>query len=75
MASKNNSAKDNHLLSVKIAELLDKSNMKPYTLSRKAGVDAAMVYRLIEGSQKDIMLSTAFKIADALGVDVNEFRV
>ena len=75
MTGENDLTKGGNFLKVKITELLDKSNMKPYTLSRKAGVDAAMIYRLVEGNQKDVLLSTAFKLADALGVDVNEFRM
>lgn len=58
----------------KIDQLLDKKNMTPYALAIKAGVDPAMIYKLISGKQLDVLLSTAFKLADALEVDINEFR-
>lgn len=59
---------------IKIRQLLDKKKMTPYALAMKAGVDPAMVYKLIKGKQSDILLSTAFKLADALEVDINELR-
>lgn len=58
----------------KFSQLLDGKKIKPYTLAMKAGVDPAMVYKLVSGKQTDILLSTAFKLADALEVDINEFR-
>lgn len=32
------------------------------------------LYRLLSGEREDVLLSTAFKLADVLGVDFNEFR-
>lgn len=62
------------LVMKKISQLLDRKNISPYALAIKAGVDPAMIYKLISGKQPDVLLSTAFKLADALEVDINEFR-
>lgn len=43
-----------------------------YWLANQIGVSRQYIYHL--KNQKDIQLSTAFKIADALEIDVNEFR-
>lgn len=32
------------------------------------------LYRLLSEKHKDVTLTTAFKLAEALGVDINEFR-
>lgn len=58
----------------KLRKLLEEKGISPYRLGRMAGVDHAAIYKLIQGKQKDILLSTAFKLADALAVDINEFR-
>lgn len=58
----------------KFSQLLNDKKIKPYTLAMRAGVDPAMVYKLISGKQTDVLLSTAFKLADALEVDINDFR-
>ena len=57
-----------------VSQLLDEKNMTPYALAMKAGVDPAMIYKLMTGKQTDVLLSTAFKLADALEVDINELR-
>lgn len=57
-----------------VSQLLDEKNMTPYALAMKAGVDPAMIYKLMNGKQTDVLLSTAFKLADALEVDINELR-
>lgn len=53
---------------------MKEKGLTPFKLGKKAGVDHAMIYKLLQGKQKDLMLSTAFKLADALNVDINEFR-
>lgn len=58
----------------KLSKIIIEKGTTPYKLSKKAGVDHAAIYKIIQGKQKDIMLQTAFKIADALEVDINEFR-
>lgn len=35
---------------------------------------AGTLYRFLSGKRKEVYLSTAFNLADTLGVDVNEFR-
>lgn len=58
----------------KLDSFMKEKGLTPFKLGKKAGVDHAMIYKLLQGKQKDLMLSTAFKLADALEVDINEFR-
>lgn len=58
-----------------IVKLIDKDERSLYQLAKDAGVDYALLHRLVNGKvKKNIWLDTAFKLADALGVDVNDFR-
>lgn len=61
-------------LSKKIETLIEKSGKTKYQISKETGIERATLTRLVKGENKDLMLSRAFKLADALGVDVNEFR-
>lgn len=39
-----------------------------------AGLNSGQLYRILSGVNKDISLSTAFKLADALNCKVDDFR-
>lgn len=54
--------------------MVDSKSINPYQLSKKMGVSPTQVHKILTGKSKDMKLSTAFKLADALGVDINEFR-
>ena len=58
----------------KIQKQLDKGNKTAYWLSKKTGISESMIYALRKGSTKEISFNKVIKIADALGVDINEFR-
>lgn len=59
----------------KITTLIKNDERTLYAIAKDAGVDYALVHRLVNGKvKKDVWMGTAFKLADALGVDVNEFR-
>lgn len=59
----------------RIITLIKSDERSLYQLSREAGLDYALLHRLVNGKvKKNIWLDTAFKLADALGVDINEFR-
>lgn len=45
-----------------------------YEVAKRAGLTRQAIYAIRDGRKKDITLTTAFKLADALGIDVNEFR-
>ncbi|WP_417882751.1 helix-turn-helix domain-containing protein [Aerococcus kribbianus] len=62
------------LLKDKIQHIVDSKDISPYQLSKKMGVSPTQVHKILTGKSKDMKLSTAFKLADALGVDINEFR-
>lgn len=53
---------------------IDKKRITMRELSRRAGVTPTVIERLVRGERSDIKLSTAFKIADALEIDINCFR-
>lgn len=58
-----------------IVKLINSDDRTMYQLAKEAGVDYALIHRLVNGKvKKNIWLDTAFKLADALGVDINEFR-
>lgn len=49
-------------------------NLNAYQLSKRTGLNHVTIGRLIHGEGKTMYLSTAFKLADVLGIDINEFR-
>lgn len=62
------------LLKDKLQHIVDLKGINPYQLSQRMGVSPTQVHKILTGKSKDMKLSTAFKLADALGVDINEFR-
>ncbi len=59
----------------KIIYYIEKDERTLYQLAKDANVDYALLHRIVNGkTKKNIWLDTAFKLADALGVDVNDFR-
>lgn len=59
----------------RLIDLINKDERNLYQLSKDADVNYALIHRIMSGkTKKNIWLDTAFKLADALGVDVNEFR-
>lgn len=62
------------MLGNKIKQLIKESGKSTRQICIEAGFDTGAMSRIINGKNKDIKLSNAFKLADALGVDINEFR-
>lgn len=58
----------------KIQKQLDKRNKTAYWLSKNTGISESMIYALRKGSTKEISFNKMIRIADALEVDINEFR-
>lgn len=58
----------------KIKHLIKLSGKSINAIQIEAEMKAGALYRLLSGKHKDVTLTTAFKLADALGVDINEFR-
>lgn len=58
----------------KIKELIDNSKLTRHQIAQRVGVNHSVIYKIYDGTTKEIKISTAFKLADALGVDINEFR-
>lgn len=58
----------------KIIKIINQNKDSQSELARKTGISHVAIYNIRTGKSKDISLSTAFKLADVLGVDINEFR-
>lgn len=58
----------------KLQHIVSDSNKSLNQLGKEIGVSHTTLTRIVNGDQEDMKLSTAFKLADALGVDINEFR-
>lgn len=61
-------------LKYKVQHLVQGSGKTYHAISKEIGVSHTTLYHLIAGNSKDMKLSTAFKLADYFGIDVNEFR-
>ncbi|MCZ0717857.1 helix-turn-helix domain-containing protein [Aerococcus kribbianus] len=59
---------------MKIKELLQKSGKTLNKISTETGIVHSKLYKIKNGQQQGLKLQDAFKLADALGVDINEFR-
>lgn len=59
---------------MKIQELLKNSEKTLNKISTETGIVHSKLYKIKNGQQQGLKLQDAFKLADALGVDINEFR-
>lgn len=58
----------------KIRTLIKRSKLSKRQIAIKAGINVHNLYKYFNGDLKGMNADTAFKLADALGVDINEFR-
>lgn len=58
----------------KIEKLLKERNMSTYRLAQLSGINKATLAHIKSGKVKKPLFETVCKIADALDVDINEFR-
>lgn len=58
----------------KLEVIMKSKRIKASELFKLSGVKHPTIYNYLNGRQKDLYLSTAGKLADALGIDVNELR-
>lgn len=58
----------------KLKILIAQSGKSIFQIQNEAGMTSGSLYKLLNGTSDDIGLKRAFKLADALGVDINEFR-
>lgn len=59
---------------IKIQHIVSNSNKSLNQLGKEIGVSHTTLTRIVNGNQEDMKFSTACNLADALGVDINEFR-
>ena len=57
-----------------LKQLINQSGKTINAIQEESGMKTGTLYRLLSGKHKDVTLTTAFKLADALSVDLNEFR-
>lgn len=57
----------------KLRLLIKNSQKSINSIQEETGMKSGALYRLLSGEREDVLLSTAFKLADVLGIDVNEF--
>lgn len=59
---------------IKLQHIVSSSNKSLNQLGKEIGVSHTTLTRIVNGDQEDMKFSTACNLADALGVDINEFR-
>lgn len=58
----------------KLIKSIQKNKMTKRQIALEAGIDTSIIYNIVNGKKKDITFSTACKLADALGVKVDDLR-
>lgn len=58
----------------KIRTLIKESGATKRQIAIKAGINVHNLYKFLNGNQQGMNADTAFKLADALEVDINKFR-
>jgi|GEM_PF-3514450 len=58
----------------RLKKLVEQSDKTINQIQIDANLKSGQLYRILNGTHKDVTLTTAFKLADVLGVDINEFR-
>ncbi|MDR2833254.1 MAG: helix-turn-helix transcriptional regulator [Streptococcaceae bacterium] len=66
--------KRDKLMWEKIQQILNEKNMTVYQLQVKTGLNTGNLYALKNGRLKNPTFKTMVKVADALGVSLDEFR-
>ena len=57
-----------------IKQIIVNSGLTKRQVALKAGINVQNLYNFLNGRLKSMDVNTAFKLADALDVDINEFR-
>ena len=57
-----------------IQNLVNESGLTKRQIALKANISVQNFYNYLNGRLKSMDVNTAFKLADALDVDINEFR-
>lgn len=63
----------NKAFALRVSELLNKKNMSKYKLEKASGLTHSALRYIFNENTKDVKFSTIAKIADALGVTIQEF--
>lgn len=57
-----------------IKNLIKNTGLTKRQIALKANISPQNLYNFLNGKLSSMDVNTAFKLADALGVDINEFR-
>ncbi|MEB7388727.1 helix-turn-helix domain-containing protein [Aerococcus viridans] len=57
-----------------ILNFIKNNELSTRQIALKANISSQNLYNFLNGKLKSMDVNTAFKLADALGVDINEFR-
>lgn len=57
-----------------LQRIVKESKLTPQEIAQKANIDYTIIYKIMSGQRKDMYLSTAIKIADALSISLDEFK-
>lgn len=58
----------------RLKKIIDKDRRSIHQIAKDAEVDHPALYNLYHGKRKYLRDDRLFRLADALGVDINEFR-
>lgn len=58
----------------RLKKIVEQSDKTINQIQIDANLKSGQLYRILNGTHKDVTLTTAFKLADALEVDINNFR-
>ena len=58
----------------KIKKIIVNSGLTKRQVALKAGINVQNLYNFLNGRLESMDVNTAFKLADALDVDINKFR-
>ncbi|HFI0682621.1 TPA: helix-turn-helix domain-containing protein [Streptococcus suis] len=58
----------------RLKKLIDQSEKSIHQIQVEAELNSGQLYRILNGTNKTLTFETAEKLADALGVSLDEFR-
>ncbi|OFT95912.1 helix-turn-helix transcriptional regulator [Aerococcus sp. HMSC23C02] len=58
----------------KFKKIVKQSGKNAYEISRETGIPNQNIYSYLNGTRTTPSLATGFKLADCLGIDINELR-
>lgn len=57
-----------------LIDYINNTDRTIHQISQESKINHLQLYRVASGERKNLGLQASFRLADALGVDINEFR-